>query len=847
MRYYSNGLNIGAESRTPVSGRLALRLLATVFSVGLMAGAAVAAEAPTATAPASDAPGADSPTTEVVVTAQKRAQDLKSVPISVTALSGNLVADEHIESFDDLSRAAPAVAFDSNATFGTTNISIRGVSSQAGAATVGLYIDDISITTKNFFYEGAVQPALTDIDRIEVLRGPQGTLYGDSSEGGTIRYLSKQPNLTTYSGEASVGTSNTQHGGENYDGAFAINLPIVKDVFAVRISGSSQSDSGWIDHYSQDIGPEDAVLGAGTLLKKGVNSDHIETLHVIGKFSPGYGLTVTPAFYYQSEHADDSSAFYIDTPGLGLYGQDKEVPEPGTDTLRVYSLNVQEDLGAVKLTSVTGLLDRSARRQEDGTFFNSASFVALLEGPPAVPLPNPVNGVPLQQALNVLSNLPSAVKLDTEYLQFTQEFRVASPDNPGDHVHWVAGVYFAQQSVHNTDFQQIQGINSTFLNLFGVPMEDTAVESTFNAGVPGTTLFPNDEDESDNRTYKESQYSGFGQIDIDFWKTWHLGLGGRYEVAAEHYISEETGFYQIGNLGFTGFPPGAPTAPYTQASTSTSFTPKVTLTHDLSTNETVYVSAGEGFRLGGPTGPIVFGPETVCASDFALINQQTQPIKFGSDTLWTYEVGSKGRFFDNRVSLNGAAFYTDWDHVQQQIYLPDCGYYFTENVGNARIYGGELEASFKITDHLTVNANASAESATITSSVNPVTVPVGSNLIDVPQETFDIELAYRRQLTETLKVTALLNYDWTGQSNGSYQKFTNTVALGSLVNLNYINPSYGVMNANVDFMLDRYTLTFYAKNLLDDRTIIQTPEINTVYEGYTVHPRQIGVRVKAVF
>jgi len=810
-----------------------------------------------ADAAATDA-SAGSAVSEVIVTAQKRVEKLQAVPISVTALSGSAVATEHIHTFDDLSRVAPAVAFDSNATFGTTNISIRGVSSQAGSATVGLYIDDVSITTKNFFYEGAFEPVVTDLDRIEVLRGPQGTLYGDSSEGGTIRYLSRQPDLQTYSGQITLDTSNTSHGGENYSGDFAVNLPIIKDVFALRISGSVDRESGWINHYSVDLGPDDLNVGGGQLLEKGVNATQVYTFHVVGKFEPGFGLTVTPAFFYQRDHANDSSAFYIDTPGLGLYDQDKEVPEPGTDTLKLASLNVHEDFGPVQLTSVTGYFERDVVRQEDGTFFNSASFVSILEGvtgatpqnlaPLQAFLPTPLNGVSLDQAMNELSNLASPVKLNTHYAQFTQELRLSSPDNPGDRLHWVAGAYFAQQSIHNIDFQQIPGINSTFIGLFGVPMEATAAYPLLNPGLPGTILFPNDEDESDNRTYKETQYSAFGQIDYDFLSSWHVGLGGRYEVADEHYISVETGYYQIGNLGFTGNPPGSPpAAPYTQAASARSFTPKVTLSHDFNPNETVYASAGEGFRLGGPTGPIVFGPNTVCGPDFTLINQTTQPTKFGPDSLWTYELGSKGSYFGNRLSVNGAAFYTDWRNVQQQIYLPDCGYYFTENVGNARIYGGELEADLKITDQLVASASANAESATVTSSINPVTVPVGANLIDIPRETFDLELAYRRPITDAVRLAALVNYSWTGQSNGSYQRFTNTVALGSLTNLNFSNPSYGVLNANVTLSVSRYELSLYAKNLLDNHTIIQSPEINTVYEGYTVHPRELGVTLKAFF
>ncbi len=814
-------------------------LLAFASVTALSAGNASAQTQPAAAAPASTS------IQEVVVTAQKRTQNLQAVPISITALSANDVAAAHINGLEDLSRIAPALSFDSSASVGTTNVSIRGVSSQAGAATVGLYLDDVSITTKNFFYQGAVEPILSDLDRIEVLRGPQGTLYGDSSEGGTIRFIAKAPNMTTYTGEAMADTSNTAHGGENYSGAVSVSIPVAPGLFALRISGSSSYDSGWINHFTQALAPDHSVLGGGVLDRKGVNSERAQTLHITGKLTPGDGWIITPAFYFQRQHQDDSSAFYVGVPGLGLYDQSKEVSEPGTDSLTLSSLSIQKDLGFATLTSITGVFNRQAKRQQDGTFFNSSSFVALLQGPPAVSLPTP--NVPLAQAMNILANLPSNVQLDTDYKQITQELRLSSADRPGNRLHWVAGLYFAQQSVHNTDYQHIPGINSTFRSLFGVPLEQTAAEDTFNAGVPGTTLFSQDQDESDDRTYKEIQYSVYGQVDYDFLPKWHLSVGGREQWATEHYVSLETGFYQIGNLGFTGYPPGTPISPYTQQSTLTSFTPKVTLTHDFSSQQNVYASAGEGFRLGGPTGPIVFGPETVCSADFTLIHQTTQPTKFGSDSLWTYELGSKGRYLDGRLTLNGAAFYTDWKNIQQQIYLPDCGYYFTENVGDARIYGGELEARLLITDRLLLSAQLSAESATITRSINPVTVPVGSHLIDVPQATANINLAYDWSINDEVSVRPFISYEWTGRSNGSYQRFTNTAALGSLTNLNYNNPSYGVVNANVTFSSGPYELSIYAKNLLNDQTIIQTPEINTVYQGYTVKPRKIGVSFKARF
>ena len=797
-----------------------------VLTSSLLAGSAARAADAAAAATSSDDSG-PTQVLDVVVTAQKRSEDIKSVPISISALSGQDLKSDRIANFDDLSRVVPGVSFDSNGTEGTTNISIRGVSSSAGSATVGLYLDDVSITTKNLFYEGAAEPKLADLERIEVLRGPQGTLYGDSSEGGTIRYIAAAPSLTESSLDLVLDGSSTEHGGGNYSGSVNFNIPVIKDVFGLRGSFSSTQDSGWINHYTQDL-VDYASVGGGTQDKSGVNSDRIVTGHLTGKLALPDGWTVTPALFVQHVYVNDSSAFYLDTPGLGLYAQNKEVQEFGRDDLTLASLNVKKNFGFADFTSITGLFERKHARQEDGTYFNSTTFAEAFLQPLGSALPNPVNpAISAQDAINIIGNLPSAVHLTTKDQQFTQELRLSSSDTrPDAPVFWVTGLYFAQQTVHNTDFQQIPGINSTFLNLYGTTMENSAVESNYNGGVAGTTLFPDDIDESDNRTYKETQYSAFGQLDLRLAPDWKLGVGGRVEHAAEHFDSVETGFYQIGNI-----------SPYHQDGQATTFTPKLTLTHDLNTDQTLYASAGQGFRLGGPTGPITFGPNTVCSGDFAAINQTTQPTKFGSDSLWTYELGSKGRLFDGRLFFSAAGFYTNWKNIQQQIYLPTCGYYFTENVGDAEIFGGEVEASLKLTHNLRLNFNASSETATITKSINPTDVPTGSTLIDVPVGSAKLGAVYSRDLTDEVKFVARADYDWTGRSHGSYQS----------VNANYYNPSYGVANASVALDRAGYEIALYVKNLFDDKTIIQSPEINTVVEGYTVHPRTIGVTLKAGF
>ena len=233
----------------------------------------------------------------------------------------------------------------------------------------------------------------------------------------------------------------------------------------------------------------------------------------------------------------------------------------------------------------------------------------------------------------------------------------------------------------------------------------------------------------------------------------------------------------------------------------------------------------------------------MCALDFAAINQTTQPTQFASDSLWTYELGSKGAYLGGRLSVNAAGFYTDWHNIQQQIYLPICGYYFTENAGDARIYGGEVEASFKLTKTLRLNATASANSAKITRSTNPVDVPAGAHLIDVPVDAFTVGAIYDQPISDEWSFGARIDYAYTGRSYGSYQ----TINPVGQPNLNYNNLSYGVLNASVSLTGMKYVVSLYAKNLLNDQTLIQTPEINTVYQGYTVHPRVVGVSLTAHF
>ena len=806
------------------SRRSGLCTATSALALALCPGLALAQAAPSVEAPAATAPAGDGAGGEIIVTAQKRSEDIRTVPISLSVLSGAALKDQKIADYDDLSRAVPGVAFNAVAgEEGRTNIVIRGVSSVSGASTVGLYLDDVSITVPNLYRDGAIEVRLPDIERVEVLRGPQGTLYGDSSEGGTIRYITTPANADTFgltvAGDASV----TKHGGANFANSAVINLPLVRDKLALHASVNYENDSGWVDHYTQ----------AGVLDKKGVNSANSLTAHISATWTPDSTLTITPAVFYQMAKNADNAAFY---PDLGLWQQNKEVAEPSRDIVALGSLTVKKTLGFADLTSVSGLLDRIASRVEDGTYFNSGAF-ALFTLDAVYPEHMAVND-------SVIANLPSVVQIRTHYRQFSQELRLSSNDSSAgaSWLKWQVGAYYSTQSVANTDFQQITGVNSTFQSIYGIPLDSSLVQTTYgnpNFGMPGggpaVPLFPNDIDESDTRTYRQQQFAVFGQASIAFSKGWKLDLGGRFSAAHEDFISIETGFFQIGNLGYqTAGQPAA--APYLQSGTGKAFLPKITLYHDLSGTSSVFATAAKGFRTGGPTGPITFGPTSICNTDFQAINQTTQPTEFKSDSLWTYEVGTKNEFAGRRVRFNASGYLTNWNNIQQQIYLPTCGYYFTSNIGNARIWGAEAEASFKLTSSLSFSATASANNAKVIQSNNATDVAVGQHLIDVPGITATAGANYLHRVGPSNAVVALINYAFVGHSYGSYL-FTDS---------NYYNPAYSTVNASIGYRFGANQITLYVKNLFDDQTIIQRPQINTVTEGYTVHPRTIGLTIKLV-
>src|SRR5580658_6877477 len=784
---------------------------------------------------------------EIVVTAQKRTEDIKDIPFSVSAISGAQLAEHHVADYDDITRTVPGVGFQAGPGPGLDNIEIRGVSSTSGSATVGIYIDEISVTVSNSQYDGAVQPKLFDLDRVEVLRGPQGTLYGASSMGGTIRFITKQPDLNSFSASVSTDLSDTHHGGFNNDEYGILNIPVIDGVFALRIGVDLANESGYIDHYTPTptgAGPGGTILTLGTndstgvLGERGVNDVRTQVFRIVGKYAGPDDWTIAPAYMWQRTAASDTNIFY---PDIGLYDQDKRVAEPYADDLNLPSLTVTKSFGWADLTSVTSYFKRDFRRMTDGTLYNSNIFandyvVGGLSAATNPPTPPPT-AQQIYATETVLGFLPSQAGYDARTEQFSQELRLSSRETSiaGVATTWTAGLYFANQRRRFLDDEYIPGVQATFQKIFGYGIyspQSVVGPSYYSA----TSAYPAESFANDLIYYghiypNQKQIAPFGELGFEITPDLKAAVGVRYVSAKSTEAVDSGGFYSYGLPA---------TLSLNEKFSAT--TPKFSLEYALDPSSNLYTTIAKGFRLGGPTGPVPAyepnGPPPAtpgtCDTDYRTFGLTGAPTEYQSDSLWSYELGSKGRYLNNRLSINAAVYAINWSNIQQTINLPTCGFYFTTNVGDAKVYGSEFELRALVASNLTLSLNAGSTHAYI-SSVNAEgagIVSPGEWVLNVPIYTITPSLDYEAPINDGLTAFARTDFPYTGRSRGYFDS-------SGLPHV--FQPGYGILNMSVGITHDKLSVGLYAKNLLNWKNIIQYPSVNSVQEGYTVRPMTVGI------
>ena len=329
----------------------------------------------------SDTPAAGADTTgpleEIVVTATRHEENLSKVPISVTAMTQDDMDVRGIKDILDMARFTPGVNIDNS---GTNNISIRGIASTGGAGTTGIYLDDTPIQMRALaFNPDEALPQSFDLDRIEVLRGPQGTLFGAGSEGGTVRYITTQPSLTKTSIYSRDEVSYTEGGQPSYEAGIAGGTPLIDGTLGVRVTAWYRYDGGYIDR-----------INPVTLDTEQKNANYTQTkvFRLAAIWAPADNWKVTPSFFYQDRYANDVQNYWgiYSDPGNNRFVDANPTQRTVPDTFYIPAIKVEGDLGAVSLISNTSYYHRKEETGYDGTLYNLGFYqtqptAAIVGGP----------------------------------------------------------------------------------------------------------------------------------------------------------------------------------------------------------------------------------------------------------------------------------------------------------------------------------------------------------------------------------------------------------------------------------------------------------------------------------
>jgi outer membrane receptor protein involved in Fe transport len=731
--------------------------------------AATAATAGTARA-ASDS-SADSGSLEsITVTAQRRTESIQDVPLSVTAISGDTLQKFGDLDFADYAHTIPNLSFGTGSDFGVTNgrnVTIRGITGgrfRYGQTTTSFYVDDTPVPL-------SLDPRVLDLERVEVLRGPQGTLFGSSAMGGTVRVITKPAESQTTMGFVDVQGFDINHGGAGYDLSGSINVPLIQDELGLKFSAYNSYKPGvFTREYGVATTPGfivPASQSVGEVTHVGSDSEFggMLTLTYTPAFLPG--LTVTPMGIYQSSRGNGLPlADYVTSNLIQL--RPLNVGESYRDNWSFGSLNVKYKTEFGSFISSSTWFHRQSYDNEDGT---EVASLGTFGTPPC-----PTNEY-------CASPSPSFLNMTT----FTQEVRFES-SFPGP-VQMIAGGYYNHGKSHTIQAEVL-------------PYDAT-----------GAPAFTEDVPHSSNEVaeFGDLTYTPISAVELSAGIR-GATLGFKHAYVADGWIN--------------GGPSDSPTEHREHA-----VTPRYTAKYKITDDAMVYASAAKGFRIGGANS--VLPP--ICDGE-----GPANPGSFHSDSLWSYEIGSKDTLFGGRLKTRIAAYRIDWKNIQQSVLLA-CSFSITENAGAATSTGAEVEADIAPMQGLNLSFGAGYDNAKITSVPAGATgFVVGQPLNGVPKLTvsllgeYTVPTAYgdsfvRAQYSFTGRSVSYSN-DPTGRDRSPY----------SLVDL-HVGVTRGPLQASL-----------FAKNLLDKRANLgdeqsEIAEIPGRARWLIAQPRTVGVELRYGF
>ena len=641
---------------------------------GVWAQTAPASTAPAAAPAAAEPPPVDLGTLqEIVITATRHQEIMSKVPVSVSAFSQETLDLKGVKDFSDIAKYTPGVNIDTN---GSNNISIRGISSSGGSGTTGVYIDDTPIQMRALgFNADDTLPKTFDLERVEVLRGPQGTLFGSGSEGGTVRYILAQPNMHETSVYSRSEVSFTQGGAPSYEAGIAGGAPIIDGTLGVRASIWYRHDGGWIDQ-----------INPFTLdtVQKNSNFGNDVVMRFAAKWAVNDLLTITPSILYQDRNTNNVTAYWpiYSNPDSNSYKNADPDRRAEPDHYYLPSLKIESEIMGASLISNTSFFSRKDLSGYNGTEYNLSYYQTFNWFPPTNNLFLSQGYYPLIDGSGL--HLPAALQgyrapatVTNKQDDFTQEIRLQSNDQDNSRFTWTTGLFFS--STRQTSVEEINDpqMYTLFSGLFSGP---TAVNVANSLGytcnyTPGASaavlqeeqvycangatvlepLLANGDSYYNYNLSRDKQIAIFGETSIKFTDELKGIVGLRYaktDVNFTHFADGPQNF--IGPNAGTGTESDKP------------FTPKVGLSYQADKNDLYYATYAKGYRIGGADPPI---PSSACATDLAAFGVAAAPNSYNSDTVQSFELGSKNNVQD-RFRVASSLYYIKWKNIQQNIYLP---------------------------------------------------------------------------------------------------------------------------------------------------------------------------------
>ncbi|MBS0377526.1 MAG: TonB-dependent receptor [Proteobacteria bacterium] len=693
------------KSMTVVRG-LYGAVLAAFGALSLTVGAPAAAQEQAA----SESSG---PIETIVVSARKREESIAAVPTSITAFTAETLKDYNIESFGDYASKTPNMSFSYGG--GPTGIAdartiaIRGITGQnlfGTAGATGFYIDDTPVP-------GSIDPRVVDLASIEVLKGPQGTLYGESSLGGNVRLITHQPNLTE-NGYGLMGELGATSGGGSADGGGNLigNIVLVPGTAALRVVLFGNHDAGYLtrtypsDPNSACAGDPFASCARTSVGDQGAMAAYGGSAALLWKFTDALDVKLRVMFQDSTDHGFPTA--FAPLPGFSpQYTIDRafNVQSHASDSWTMPTLDIKYSGSGWQIVWANSYFYRHTQDVEDSSYGTQQVLNGYYQ----------VVGLPSQ---------PYLWDGEHHHDQVSSELRYSF--DPIHNVSGTFGLYYA-----NTHSR------------FTIP--PTYAQGLTNATVDGAQAWPTDEIWTQTNPGTQEDKSIFGELYWKFLPSLTATFGAR-----GYWLNQTTDYTADGFMNF-GPTPSAP-----QSNSQSGINPKAALSFQASDEVMVYGSASKGFRAGGAQPFLTF-----CEQPGLPVDAITH---LKSDTLWTYEVGTKVQL--PRFLISAAAYDIEWSNLQQQVGLA-CGYYLQVNGGKARIRGGEIEANGRIVGGLNFRLGLGYEDTNVTDpgALGSLGVLAGSRISGVPAFTGSVGAVYSQPITSGGTDGFLsADYSYTGNS-----------------------------------------------------------------------------------